>query len=133
MLDALLAEARLRWGLDPAEGIAVVPAERLVAVPVSAGVDPLLDALRTGGRATATALMEPPAGADPILASGLDAGTAATGAAAESDSEAAAMAPDYYLVLPWHFKDGIIRREQEFLASGGKLIFPFPEIEIVGG
>ena len=34
MLDALLAEARLRWGLDPADGVAVVPAERLVAVPI---------------------------------------------------------------------------------------------------
>ncbi len=28
MLDALLAEARLRWGLDPAAGLAVVVAER---------------------------------------------------------------------------------------------------------
>lgn len=34
MLDALLAEARLRWGLDPAAGLTVVPAERLVAVPL---------------------------------------------------------------------------------------------------
>ena len=34
------------------------------------------------------------------------------------------MKPDYFLVLPWHFKDSIIRREQAFLASGGKLIFP---------
>ncbi len=34
MLDALLAEARLRWGLDPAGGLAVVPAERLIAVPL---------------------------------------------------------------------------------------------------
>jgi tetrapyrrole methylase family protein/MazG family protein len=34
MLDALLAEARLRWGLDPAAGIAIVAAERLVAVPI---------------------------------------------------------------------------------------------------
>ena len=34
MLDALLAEARLRWGLDPAGGLAVVAAERLVAVPL---------------------------------------------------------------------------------------------------
>ncbi len=48
-----------------------------------------------------------------------------------SESEARAMQPDYFLVLPWHFKDGIIAREQEFLARGGKLIFPFPEIEIV--
>jgi hypothetical protein len=41
------------------------------------------------------------------------------------------MNPDYFLVLPWHFKDGILRREKEYLASGGKFIFPFPEIEIV--
>jgi hypothetical protein len=41
------------------------------------------------------------------------------------------MKPDYFLVLPWHFKDGILAREQEYLASGGKMIFPFPEIEIV--
>jgi tetrapyrrole methylase family protein/MazG family protein len=34
MLDALLAEARLRWGLDPAVGLAVVVAERLVATVI---------------------------------------------------------------------------------------------------
>ena len=48
-----------------------------------------------------------------------------------SEAEALAMKPDYYLVLPWHFKDGILRREKEFLAGGGKFIFPFPEIEII--
>lgn len=48
-----------------------------------------------------------------------------------SEKEARAMKPDYFLVLPWHFKEGILRREQEFLASGGKFIFPFPEIEII--
>jgi hypothetical protein len=48
-----------------------------------------------------------------------------------SEADAHAMKPDYYLVLPWHFKDGIVRREQEYLNSGGKMIFPFPEIEIV--
>jgi hypothetical protein len=50
-----------------------------------------------------------------------------------SEKDAKKMAPDYYLVLPWHFKDGIIHREQEFLNNGGKLIIPFPEIEIIGG
>lgn len=50
-----------------------------------------------------------------------------------SEEDAIKMDPDYYLVLPWHFKDGIVRREQEFLKRGGKLIFPFPEIEIIGG
>ena len=48
-----------------------------------------------------------------------------------SESEARAMKPDYFLVLPWHFKEGILNREQEFIAAGGKFIFPFPEIEIV--
>jgi hypothetical protein len=48
-----------------------------------------------------------------------------------SESEARAMKPDYYLVLPWHFKEGIVRREQAFLDGGGKMIFPFPEIEII--
>ena len=41
------------------------------------------------------------------------------------------MQPDYYLVLPWHFKNSILEREQEFLENGGKFIFPLPEIEIV--
>ena len=48
-----------------------------------------------------------------------------------SESEAKSMNPDYFLVLPWHFKDGILRREKEFLSRGGKFIFPFPEVEIV--
>ncbi len=48
-----------------------------------------------------------------------------------SESEAKAMKPDYFLILPWHFKEGIVQREQDFLARGGKMIFPFPEIEII--
>lgn len=48
-----------------------------------------------------------------------------------SEVEVKLMKPDYMLVLPWHFRDSIIRREAEYLASGGKLIFPLPEIEIV--
>jgi hypothetical protein len=47
------------------------------------------------------------------------------------EPEARAMRPDYFLVLPWHFKDNIVQREAAFLAAGGKMIFPFPEIEIV--
>jgi C-methyltransferase C-terminal domain/Putative zinc binding domain/Methyltransferase domain len=49
-----------------------------------------------------------------------------------SEAEARAMQPDYFLVLPWHFKASIVEREKDYLASGGKLIFPLPEIEIVG-
>jgi len=48
-----------------------------------------------------------------------------------SEADARAMNPDYFLVLPWHFKEGILQREQAYIASGGKFIFPFPEIEII--
>lgn len=48
-----------------------------------------------------------------------------------SEYDAHQMRPDYYLVLPWHFKEGILRREKKYLNSGGKFIFPFPEIEII--
>ena len=48
-----------------------------------------------------------------------------------SEPEARAMNPDYFLVLPWHFKEGILRRESAYRAGGGKFIFPFPEIEII--
>ena len=34
MLDALVAEARVRWGLDPAGGLQVVAVERLIATPI---------------------------------------------------------------------------------------------------
>ena len=37
-----------------------------------------------------------------------------------SETEARAMKPDYFLVLPWHFKDGIVQREAEFLAAAAR-------------
>jgi tetrapyrrole methylase family protein/MazG family protein len=51
VLDALVAEARLRWGLDPGAGLQVVAAERLVATPIEASRPVLvvpLSILRTG-------------------------------------------------------------------------------------
>jgi hypothetical protein len=48
-----------------------------------------------------------------------------------SEKEVRAKKPDYMLVLPWHFRDGILQREKEFLKSGGRLIFPLPDIEII--
>lgn len=48
-----------------------------------------------------------------------------------SETEMIERNPDFLLVLPWHFRDGIIEREAEYLAGGGRLIFPLPEIEIV--
>lgn len=48
-----------------------------------------------------------------------------------SEEDAKKMKPDYFLVLPWHFKEHILHREREYLANGGKMIFPMPEIEII--
>jgi hypothetical protein len=48
-----------------------------------------------------------------------------------SEAEARAMKPDYFLVLPWHFKNSILDREVDYISKGGKFIFPLPEIEIV--
>jgi len=48
-----------------------------------------------------------------------------------SEKEAHAMKPDYFLVLPWHFKHSILDRETAYIEQGGKFIFPLPEIEIL--
>ena len=39
--------------------------------------------------------------------------------------------PDFMLVLPWHFKNFIIKKEEKFIMNGGKFIFPLPDIEII--
>ena len=36
----------------------------------------------------------------------------------------------HFLVLPWHFKEEILAREEEWLAGGGHFIFPLPEVEV---
>ena len=41
------------------------------------------------------------------------------------------MNPDYFLVLPWHFRESVVKREEAFLGAGGKLVFPLPEVEVV--
>ena len=73
MLDALVAEARLRWGLDPAYGLQVVAAESLIAVPVEPS-RPLLVVPLTTLRASVAVADSPvplagrngPGGDDPV-------------------------------------------------------------------
>ena len=54
-----------------------------------------------------------------------------TGIKIISEKKARAMKPDYFFVLPWHFKNEIVKREKNFLNKGGKLIFPLPKLQIV--
>ena len=123
MLDALVAEARLRWGLDPADGLQIHAAERLVAAPLEPS-RPLLIVPLALLRATAERADPPPipgragpGGRDPVAVMrrlypadhpvgrfGLDDGTT-IGALGESDLEAALyvapIAPELALAGPW--------------------------------
>ena len=47
-----------------------------------------------------------------------------------SEEQSRTERPDYYLVLPWHFRSEFLEREAGYRASGGKMIFPLPEFEI---
>lgn len=49
------------------------------------------------------------------------------------EDQVRAMAPDYMLVLPWHFRDEFVARESAYLAGGGALVFPLPRLDIVFG
>lgn len=47
-----------------------------------------------------------------------------------SEAEVRAQKPDYFLVLPWHFRDEFLEREAAYLQEGGQFIFPLPEVEV---
>lgn len=47
-----------------------------------------------------------------------------------SEEASRAMKPDYYLVLPWHFKEEFLIREKESIDNGIKFIFPLPDVSI---
>ncbi len=47
-----------------------------------------------------------------------------------SEEEAMARKPDVLLVLPWHFRNNIIRRAEPMLTRGITLLFPLPKIEL---
>ena len=38
---------------------------------------------------------------------------------------------DVYLVGPYHFKEEILKREEETIKRGIKFLFPLPEIQII--
>ncbi len=58
--------------------------------------------------------------------------TPGTGIPIVSQEDAKARRPDQLLVLPWIHRDGFVEREREFVAAGGRLVFPMPELSIVG-
>ncbi len=72
MLDALVAEARLRWGLDLAAGLQVVAAERLIGTPIEASRPLLVVPMATLRASSDGTEVEPlpgrhgPEGRDPV-------------------------------------------------------------------
>lgn len=50
-----------------------------------------------------------------------------TGIKIISDSESKKINPDYFFVLPWHFRENILKNE----GTSGKLIFPFPNFILI--
>jgi len=47
-----------------------------------------------------------------------------------NEVEAREMNPDFFFVLPWHFRVGITKKERAFRKKG-KLVFPLPNLEVV--
>jgi len=48
-----------------------------------------------------------------------------------AESESLSISPDYYLILPWHFKDNFINKNQRYLEGGGSFIVPLPEPMVI--
>ena len=57
--------------------------------------------------------------------------TVGTGIPIVPETEALMVQPDYFLVLPWHFIDNFVDRNQKYLEAGGKFIVPCPEPAII--
>ena len=49
-----------------------------------------------------------------------------------SQDDVLAARPDYLLILPWHFRETFMQSLAPYLADGGRLIFPLPDLEVVG-
>ena len=48
-----------------------------------------------------------------------------------SEEEARKRKPDYMIIGPWFFADEIIKREEDYVKAGGRLILPLPNVEVI--
>ncbi len=48
-----------------------------------------------------------------------------------SEDQARAEKPDYFLILPWHFLNEFLEREEAFHSAGGRFIVPLPEFRVI--
>ena len=47
-----------------------------------------------------------------------------------TESKSRKILPNFYLVLPWHFKKEILIRERNLIKKGSKFIFPLPTFKV---
>jgi hypothetical protein len=59
--------------------------------------------------------------------------TVGTGIPICSEDDMRAEMPDYLFVFPWHFIQGFVEREHDYLLQGGRFIVPLPQLEVIGG
>mgnify|MGYP001095806824 FL=1 len=58
--------------------------------------------------------------------------TPGTGIPIISEDEAKKNKPDYFIVLPWHFRENILEKEKEYLKeSKCAFVFPLPTLKVV--
>ncbi len=57
--------------------------------------------------------------------------TIGTGIKIISEKKARSLNPDYFLVTPWAFIKEFIKREKNWLKSGGCFILPFPRLKLI--
>ena len=48
-----------------------------------------------------------------------------------SEQKAKQLKPDFFFVLPWHFKNFILNKEKKTISSGVKFIFPLPKFQVI--
>ena len=48
-----------------------------------------------------------------------------------SEKKARSLNPDYFLVTPWAFIKEFVKREKNWLKSGGCFILPFPRLKLI--
>jgi hypothetical protein len=48
-----------------------------------------------------------------------------------SEEKAKLLNPDYFFVLPWHFRNFILNKEKKTIKSGTKFIFPLPKFQVI--
>ena len=57
--------------------------------------------------------------------------TPGTGITIAPESEVINSQPDFIVILPWHFKESFKLRLHDYTKTGGSIVFPLPELEIV--